>query len=146
MMARPEVKLAAWAIVAVLVGIGGFFAGGAIHGDEEPPFVFDTNAPAFDADFHALAVTSPGGFTGFEDLLAGGSRTVLGGRIVEISSTEMTLEGSTGAQTTLRLDGEPAIGLIESGGRELLLPGATVLVRLDETEQMAAAVLVVTEP
>jgi hypothetical protein len=43
----------------------------------------------------------------------------------------------------MRLGDAPKLARLESGGRELLQPGATVIVRLGEAEGVADAVLVV---
>ncbi len=140
-----EFKFGLWAVTAVAAAAVAFFVGSTLKPAEPPAYVFDVNAPAFGSELRDLAAMSPGGFTGFEDLIDG-SRTVLGGQIVELTSEGVTLEAPGGAQTQLRLGDESRIERLESGGRELLLPGATVMIRLGETEGVAAAVLVLSLP
>ncbi len=132
--------------MAIVVAIVAFLAGGTLKPDEAPPYVFDLAAPAFGSDPEELSAMSPGGFTGFEDLVAGGSRTVLGGQIVELTTAGMTLETPAGVQTRLRLLDAARIERLESAGRDLLVPGASVMVRLGEIEGTAAAVLVLSLP
>jgi hypothetical protein len=141
-----EVKFGLWVASAVTVAVMAFFVGGMLKPDEAPYYVFDVDAPAYGSDLEALAAMSPGGFTGFEDLVPGGTRTVLGGRIVELTGESLVLETPTGAQTQVRLQDAPKLARLESGGRELLQPGASVLVKLGETEGLADAVLVISGP
>ncbi|HEU0075231.1 MAG TPA: hypothetical protein VFS30_14600 [Dehalococcoidia bacterium] len=138
-----EVKFGLWAVVAIGAALAAFLVGGMLKPEEPPYYVFDLDAPAYGSDLEALAAMSPGGFTGFEDLIPGGSRTVLGGRIVELSGEDMTLETPAGAKTQLRLLDTPRLTRLESGGRELLQAGVSVIVKLGETEGEAAAVLIV---
>jgi hypothetical protein len=140
------VKFGLWSATAVAVAIVAFLVGGMLKPEEPPYYVFALDAPAYSGDLDALAAKSPGGFTGFEDLIPGGSRTVLGGRVVELTAESMTLETPGGAQTQLRLGDTPRLARLESGGRELLQPGVAVMVKLGETEGIAAAVLVVSPP
>ena len=138
-----EVKFALWTMAAVAIAAGAFFVGGMLKPEGPPYYVFDLEAPAYGSDLDVLAAMSPGGFTGFGDLVSGGSRTVLGGRIVELTDEGMVLETPGGALTEMRLGDAPKLARLESGGRELLQPDATVIVRLGETEGVADAVLVV---
>ena len=138
-----EVKFGLWTVTAVAIAAVAFFVGGMLKPEEEPYYVFDLEAPAYGSDLDVLAAMSPGGFTGFGDLVPGGSRTVLGGRIVELTDDGMVLETPGGALTEMRLGDAPKLARLESAGRELLQPGVTVIVRLRETEDIAAAVLVV---
>jgi hypothetical protein len=138
-----EIKFGLWAVVAVGVAVVAFLVGGMLKPEEAPYYVFDLDAPAYGSDLEALAAMSPGGFTGFEDLIPGGSRTVLGGRVVELSGEDLTLETPAGARTQMRLLETPQLTRLESGGRELLQPGASVIVKLGDTEGEAAAVLIV---
>jgi hypothetical protein len=141
-----EVKFGIWGAAAVVIAIVAFFVGGALRPEEEPYFLFDVEAPAFGGDLESLAAMSPGGFTGFQDLIPGGSRTVLGGRIVDLSETTMTLETASGALTEMRLQDSPRLSRLEPGSRELLQPGADVIVKLSDVEGEAAAVLVLSLP
>jgi hypothetical protein len=141
-----QVKFILWVAAAVVIAAGSFVIGGSFKGEEPPYYVFDTAAPAYGSDLHLLAAMSPGGFTGFEDLVPGGSRTVIGGHIIELTADSMTLETAAGTQTQMQLGEMPKLAMLESGGRELLQPGASVLVRLGETPDIAAAVLVVSAP
>jgi len=141
-----QAKFGLWAAMAVVVAVVAFLVGGTLTSEEPPRHVFDLTAPAFDSNLGDLTAMSPGGFTGFEDLVPGGSRTVLGGQIVELTAEGMTLETPAGIQTRLRLLETPGIERLESAGRELLLPGAAVLVKFGETEGAAAAVLVISLP
>jgi hypothetical protein len=138
-----EIKFGLWAAAAVGVAVVAFLVGGMLKPEEAPYYVFDLDAPAYGSDLEALAAMSPGGFTGFEDLIPGGSRTVLGGRVVELNGEDLTLETPAGAQTQMRLLEAPQLTRLESGGRELLQPGVSVIVKLGETEGEAAAVLIV---
>ena len=138
-----EVKFGLWTVTAVAIAAVAFFVGGMLKPEEDPYYVFDLEAPAYGSDLDVLAAMSPGGFTGFGDLVPGGSRTVLGGRIVELTDEGMVLETPGGALTEMRLGDAPKLARLESAGRELLQPGVTVIVRLRETEDIAAAVLVV---
>jgi len=146
MRLRREAKFGLWVAAAVVIAAGAFVIGGSFKGEEPPNYVFDTEAPAFGSDLHLLAAMSPGGFTGFEDLLPGGSRTVIGGHIVELTADSMTLETPAGTRTEMQLGETPGLARLESGGRELLQPGASVLVKLGETPDIAAAVLVLSAP
>jgi hypothetical protein len=141
-----EVKFGLWVVMAVAAAIVAFFAGGLLKPEEGPRYVFDVAAPAYGGDLESLAAMSPGGFTGFEDLVPGGSRTVLGGRIVEVTQDRLTLETPGGARTQMRLGEASRLARLESGGRDLLQPGASVLVRMSKTEGVADAVLVVSLP
>jgi hypothetical protein len=141
-----EVKFGLWSVAAVVIAIAAFFIGGWLKPEEPPYYLFDVDAPAYGADLGSLAAKSPGGFTGFQDLIPGGSRTVLGGRIVDLTDTTMTLETPSGSQTEMRLGESPALTRLEPGSREMLVPGAEVILKLGETEGEAAAVLVVSLP
>lgn len=137
-----EVKFGLWTVTAIAAAVIAFFVGGMLKPEEPPYYVFELNAPAYGSDLGALAAMSPGGFTGFGDLLPGGSRTVLGGRIVELSGEDMTLEAADGFQTQMQLLDAPELTRLESGGRELLQPGVSVIIKLGKTEGVADAVLV----
>jgi hypothetical protein len=141
-----EIKFGGWMVLAVALAVGGFFVGGSFKPKESPHYILDVTAPAYGADLAAIGATSPGGFTGFEDIVPDGSRTVLGGRIVSLTDEGMTLETLDGAQTQMRLGPEPKLARLESGGRDRLEPGASVLVMIGETEADAAAVLVISPP
>jgi hypothetical protein len=146
MRLRREIKFGIWMAAAVALAIGGFFVGGQLKPEEAPHYILDVSAPAYGADVDAIGAKSPGGFTGFEDIVPDGSRTVLGGRIVDLTDAGMTLETPDGAETQMRLGPEPKLTRLESGGRDLLQPGASVLVKIGDTEADAAAVLVISPP
>lgn len=141
-----QVKFGLWSLSAVVIAVVAFFVGGMLRPEEPPHYVFDLDAPAYGGDLDALAAMSPGGFTGFEDLVAGGSRTVMGGRIVELTDEGLVLETPNGAQTELRLGPDSRITRLESGDRELIQPGASVMIKLGETEDVAASVLITSSP
>ena len=141
-----ERKFGLWMAAAVVIGVAAFLIGGSLKPEEEPFYVFDVAAPAYSGNLEALAAMSPGGFTGFEDLIPGGSRTVLGGRIVDLTADGMTLETPNGARAELRLGDAPRLARLESGGRDLLQAGVSVLIRFGETEDVAAAVLILSQP
>jgi hypothetical protein len=141
-----ETKFGLWMAAAVVIAAAAFVIGGSLKGEEPPPYVFDTEAPAFGSDLHRLAAMSPGGFTGFEDLIPGGSRTVIGGHIIELTADSMTLETPAGTRTEMQLGETPRLARLEAGGRDLLQPGASVLVKLGATPDIAAAVLVLSAP
>jgi hypothetical protein len=141
-----EIKFGIWVAAAVVIGIAAFMIGGSLKAEEPPYYVFDVSAPAYGGQLDVLAAMSPGGFTGFGDLVPGGSRTLLGGHIVELTADTMTLETAEGVRTEMRLGDAPNLTRLESGGRELLQTGASVLVKVGETEGVAAAVLVISPP
>jgi hypothetical protein len=141
-----ETKFVFWLMAAVAVAVVAFLAGGSFKGEKAPGYVFDTSAPAYGSDLEMLAAMSPGGFTGFEDLLPVGSRTVLGGHIVELTDESMTLETPAGTRTEMTLGEAPKLARLASGSLDLLQPGATVLVKLGETPDIAAAILVLSAP
>lgn len=146
MKVTREVKFGAWVASAVLIAVASFVIGGMLKPEEPPHYVYDVTAPAYQADLGLLAAKSPGGFTGFGDLAEGNSRTVLGGRITELTGESMTLETTAGVLTTMRLGPAPKLARLIDASRDELLPGATVLVRLGEQENEAAAVLVMSPP
>jgi len=141
-----EVKFGIWIASAVGIAVAAFFVGRELKPQEAAHYILDVSAPAYGADLDAIAAKSPGGFTGFGDIVPDGSRTVLAGRIVELTDEGITLEAPDGAQTTMRLGPEPKLARLESGGRDLLLPGASVLVKFGDSEDEAAAVLVISPP
>ena len=146
MKLNRELKFGLWALAAAGVAAVAFFVGATLKPADPPAYVFDVNAPAYDGDVGGLAATSPGGFTGFEDLITEGSRTVLGGQIVELTSDGVTLESPGGSQTLLRLGDESKIERLESGARDLLQPGVEVMIAAGDTDGVAAAVLVLPTP
>ena len=146
MKLRREQKFAAWAAAAVAIAAGAFLGGGALKPAEPPHYLFDVEAPAYQTDLAAIAARSEGGFTGFGDLEGGNDRTVLGGRVVEVSPGSLVLETQQGARTSLRLGPTSRLFRLEAGSRATLRPGATVIVKRGVQPEEAAAVLVVSEP
>jgi len=146
MKLRREVKFFGWVAAALVIALAAFFVGGALRPEAAPHYVFDVSAPAYEANLGAIAARSPGGFTGFGELAGGDDRTVIGGRVVEVSSSLLTIETQQGARTTLRLGANPKLTRLEAGSRQLLKPGATVIVRRGDQQDEAAAVLVLSAP
>lgn len=146
MTLNRELKFGLWVLAALGISVVAFFVGSILKPADPPAYVFDVSAPAYDGDVGGLAAMSPGGFTGFEDLISEGSRTVLGGQIVELTADGVTLESPGGSQTLLRLGDESKIERLESGARDLLQPGVEVMIAAGDTEGVAAAVLVLSTP
>jgi hypothetical protein len=146
MKLRREQKFVAWAVAAVAIAVLAFFAGGALKPAEPPHYLFDVDAPAFQADVQSIGATSQGGFTGFGELAGGDDRTVLGGRVVEASATSLTLETQQGSRTTLRLGPNSKLWRLDSASTSSIKPGATIIVKRGAAEGEAAAVLVVLQP
>jgi hypothetical protein len=146
MRLRREQKFVAWAAAAAVIAVAAFLAGGALKPEEPRHYLFDLDAPAYKADVKAIAATSQGGFTGFGDTDNGNDRTVLGGRVVEVTATALTLETVQGSRTTLRLGPTSALSRLETGSSALIRPGATVLVKRAANPTDASAVLVLSQP
>jgi hypothetical protein len=146
MKLRREHKFFAWIAAALIIAIVAFFAGGALKPEEAPYYLFNLEAPAYQTDLGAIAARSKAGFTGFGELAGGEDHTVLGGRVVEVSATSLTLETQQGSRTTLRLGANSKLTRLETGSRALIRPGATVIVKRGEQPGDAAAVLVVAQP
>lgn len=146
MKLRREQKFIAWGVAAVAIAIVAFVVGGALKPEEPPHYLFDVDAAAYQADIEAIAATSKGGFTGFGELTGGNDRTVLGGRVVEVGPTSLTLETQQGSRTTLRLGPNSRLARLETGARTAIRPGATVILKRGEQPDEAVAVLVVAQP
>jgi hypothetical protein len=146
MTLRREQKFIAWIAAAIAIAVTAFLVGGALKPEEPPHYLFDMEAPAYQTDLAAIAAKSQAGFTGFGELAGGSDRTVLGGRVVEVSATALTLETQQGSATTLRLGPTSKVTRLETGSKASLKPGATVIVRRGEQSGDAAAVLVVSTP
>jgi hypothetical protein len=146
MKLRREQKFIAWAVAAVVIAVAAFIAGGSLKPEEPPHYLFDVEAPAYQADLGAIAARSQAGFTGFGELAGGDDRTVVGGRVIEANATSLTLETQQGSRTTLRLGAASKLARLESGTRTLIRPGATVIVKRGEQADEAEAVLVVSQP
>jgi hypothetical protein len=146
MKLRREHKFIAWGAAAVVIAVAAFFVGGALKPEEPPHYLFDVDAPAFQTDLASIAATSQGGFTGFGELAGGDDRTVLGGRVVEVSATSLTLETSQGSRTTLRLGATSKLWRLDTGSSSSIKPGATVVVKRGDAADDAAAVMVVSQP
>ena len=146
MKLRREQKFIAWGVAAVAIAVAAFLMGGALKPEEPPHYLFDVEAPAFQTDLASIAATSQGGFTGFGELAGGDDRTVLGGRVVEVSPASLTLETQQGSRTTLRLGANSKLWRLDAGSSSSIKPGATVIVKRGAAQDDAAAVLVVSQP
>jgi hypothetical protein len=138
-------KFAAWTALAIVVAVLAFLGGRELKPDEDPYYVFETDAAAY-SEAAAIAAVSRGGFTGFGDLEGGDNRTVVAGRVVEVTPTSLVLESVNGSRTDLRLGQQPKLSRLLPAGRDLLRPGAAVQVRKGDTDDDAAAVLVIAQP
>jgi hypothetical protein len=139
------VEFAGWTALAIVIAVLAFVGGREIKPDEDPYYVFETDAAAYE-EVGAIAAVSQGGFTGFGDLEGGDNRTVVAGRVVEVTPTSLVLESPNGSRTTLRLGPEPTLSRLLPAARDLLRPGVTVQVRKSATDDEAAAVLVIAQP
>jgi hypothetical protein len=146
MKLRREQKFIAWGVAAITIAVAAFFVGGALKPEEPPHYLFGVDAPAFQADVESIGATSKGGFTGFGELAGGDDRTVLGGRVVEVSATSLTLETQQGSRTTLRLGANSKLWRLDAVASSSIKAGATVIVRRGTATDEAAAVLVVSQP
>lgn len=140
-----QTKFGLWALAAVAIAAASYFAGTTLKPGEQPYYVFDTRAPAYGAP-SAIAATSPGGFTGFGETDAGASRVVISGRVIELTEASITLEGTLGQRTALTFGEAPRISRLEGGNLDLLQPGVTVAVRLNEAGDTVEGVLVLSQP
>jgi hypothetical protein len=140
-----EIKFGAWMAAAVLIGVGAFLTGGSLKPAEDPYYIFETDAAAHD-DAVAVAAKSPGGFTGFGEVDGSASRTVIGGRVIEITAESVTLESTNGQVTTLRFGESPNVTRLVASNRDVLQTGSTVAVRLSQDKSTAEAVLVLSQP
>jgi hypothetical protein len=138
-------KFGLWALAAVVIGTAAYFVGTSLKPAKEPFYVFETDAPAH-ADPSNVAATSPGGFTGFGDADGGRTRVVIAGRVVEKTGDALTLEGTLGQRTLVRVGDSPRISRLDGGTADLLQPGATVAVRLNAAGDTVEAVLVLSQP
>ncbi|HEX5369064.1 MAG TPA: hypothetical protein VFY10_06570 [Dehalococcoidia bacterium] len=139
---RREVKFAAWLVAAVAIAGIAYFVGGSLKPDEAPYYVFQTDAPAYDQPA-AFAGTSQGGFTGFGELDDGDSRTVIAGRVVDMTDKTLTLQAASGQQVLLTVGAKPGVSQIVDGAMSELQPGVKVKVRLaDGSLDTIAAVLI----
>jgi hypothetical protein len=145
MRIRREHKFLAWGAAAIAMAAAAFVIGGELKPADPPHYLFDVEAPAFQADVGAIAATSQGGFTGFGELDGASDRTVVGGRVVEVSPTSLTLETPEGSRTTLRLGANSKLSKLDAGARAQIRPGANVLVKQGEQEGEAEAVLVLSQ-
>jgi hypothetical protein len=131
-----------WFAAALAVLALGFLAGRTLHseGDSKAPLA---DGPAFEATA-TIAGLSKAGFSGFSESTAG--RTVLAGRIVAVEGDTITLEGTSGARSMLRLSGSGPLTRLEPSTLAALRPGVTVLLRRAQDGDAAAAALIVAEP
>jgi hypothetical protein len=139
-----QTKFGLWAVAAIVLGAGAFFFGSALRPGAEPHYIYQTEAPAYDAPA-VLAATSPGGFTGFGETDGTNSRVVISGRVTDISDSQVTLEGPAG-QTTLRFADSPRIQRLDEGDVSALEPGARVALRLNGAGDRVESVLVLSQP
>jgi hypothetical protein len=144
-VSKRVLKFGAWTVIAIAIGAASFFVGGALRPGEEPHYVFETEAAAYDGA-SAVAATTKGGFTGFGEVDGSSARTVLAGRVVEKTATGIVLETPGGQRTPLRLGTSPGISRVEAGTQALLRPGVTVSVRLDASGSIVEALLVLAQP
>lgn len=132
-------------LAAVVVIAGGFLFGRSLKGGTEAGFAFDYDQPAYQVTGPAPALTS-GGFSGFGETPGLSGLTQLSGRIVSVSPTQVTIEATNGAQTTLRLAEPRSLARIEAADRSRLRAGMTVIVRHEPGSNDAEAVLIVEQP
>jgi hypothetical protein len=136
--------MAVWLLAGAVVAVVAFLGGRALHTDGKGSATFDLSSAAYEAT-GSVAGLSKGGFSGFTEA-GGDGRTVIAGRVVSVSSDSITLEGSGGERSTVRLSGAGPLRRLEPAGREALRPGVTVIVRREPAGDVAEAVLVVSEP
>ena len=119
-----------------------YFVGSLLKPDEAPYYVFQTSAPAYDQPA-AFAGQSQGGFTGFGELDNGDSRTVIAGRVVDVTDKSLTLEAAGGQRVALTLGAKPGISQIVDGAMSDIRPGVKVEVRLaDGSADTVSSVLI----
>jgi hypothetical protein len=144
-VSRREIKFAAWAIAAIVIGAASFLVGGALKPAEPPHYVFETESAAYE-DPTNVAATTKGGFTGFGEVDGSLPRTVIAGRVVEKSDTAVVLETPGGQRTSLRFGTLATLSRAEPATQSLLRPGVTVAVRLNPSGNTVEAVLVLAQP
>jgi hypothetical protein len=137
-------SFALWLGAAVVAILAAFFVGRALHPEKAEGPSFDLSAVAYESA-GSVAGLSKGGFSGFTEA-GGDGRTVIAGRVVAVSADSITLQGSGGQRSTLRLLGQAPLRRLEPSAREALRPGVTVIVRRQAAGDAAEAVLVVSEP
>ncbi len=140
-----EQRFIAWVLAGVAVAAVSFFVGGALKPAEEQFYLFDTDATAY-GDAASIAAVSPGGFTGFGDVDGTDSRTVVGGRVVEVNSAGLTLEAPHGQRTALRFADQPRIERLGAAAVTDLSVGATIAVILSDDEETIVSALVLSAP
>jgi hypothetical protein len=138
-----QAKFGLWVGVAVVTAVVAFFVGSALKPGADPTYVFDTQAPAY-GDPAAIAATSPGGFTGFGETAGTADRVVISGRVTELTGSSLTLEGAQGQITSLKFGDAPRVFRLEPATRDLLRPGVTVAVRLNDARDTVVSLLVLT--
>ena len=138
-------KFGLWALTAVAIAASAFFVGTTLKPGEEAYYLFDTQAPAY-GEPSALAATSPGGFTGFGEAGGAAGRVVLSGRVIELTESSITLEGSLGQTTALTFGEAPRVYRLDAGSSDLLRPGVTVALRLNEAGDTVEGILVLSQP
>jgi hypothetical protein len=118
-----------------------FLAGRALHPEAGAASAFDLDADAYEAS-SALAGLSKAGFSGFTESGAEG-RTVISGRVINVTAESITVEGRGGQRSTLRLSGQGQPRRLEAASRDAIRAGVTVIVRRDPGSGVAKAVLVI---
>ena len=140
-----QAKFGLWVAAAVLTGAIAYLAGSALKPGAETTYLFDTQAPAY-GDPSAIAATSPGGFTGFGETAGSVDRVVVSGRVTEFTDSSITLEGALGQTTLLTFGDSPRVYRLEAATNELLRPGVTIALRLNEAGDTVEGVLVLSQP
>jgi hypothetical protein len=140
-----QAKFGLWVAAAVLTGAMAFLVGSALKPGAEPTYLFDTQAPAY-GEPSSIAATSPGGFTGFGETAGSGDRVVVSGRVTDLTDSSITLEGSLGQTTLLTFRDSPRVYSLEAATSDLLRPGVTVALRLNEAGDAVEGVLVLSQP
>jgi hypothetical protein len=134
-----------WLAAAVIVALGGFFAGRALHSETGNAGAYDADAPSFEPA-PAIAGFSPGGFSGFGEVPGFEGTTVLAGRIISADATSIVMESTAGVRSTVRLQGDKVLQVIRPADHSELRAGSTVVVRMVDGGEEAASVLIVAEP
>lgn len=131
--------------IGVMLAVAGFFAGRELRNDNGSAAAYDFKAPAY-APSDPIAGFSRGGFTGFGETPGLDGKTIIAGRVIELTGDSFTLESAAGVRSTVRLADEAPLRRIEAATAAALRPGANVIVRKQPGKDEAAAVLVVAAP
>ena len=139
-----QTKFGLWVLAAVVIAAVAYFVGSALKPGEDPYYIYRTEAPAYDPP-KTIAATSPGGFTGFGETDGTDSRVVISGRVIDLTDSQLTLEGPQG-QTTVRFGDSPPIMRLQESDQSVLQPGDKVAVRLNDAGDTAESILVLSQP